>query len=226
MTDQPTSPPSGKKPAGRQFSPASLILPIVLGLVAGSIIYYGYLWWTHHKSAPQQPAEALAGDPDMDKPAAAECAMAQSAATAVHAAGDDKRWETGAAVTSITLDDHSRVINPADYAGFTDDESANLNSKAAADWRWCPGMSAFVSHFGWNAMGSDYPVATLALGRPAINKAGDEARMYEAFLAQQGDSGLKVNKGPWLLTLHKDASGAWQVTSRDDLKKYYPSSGS
>ena len=28
-------------------------------------------------------------------------------------------------------------------------------------------------------------------------------------------------KGPWLLTLHKAANGAWQVTSRDDLKKFY-----
>lgn len=222
MSDQPTTPPGPRKPGPRP-SPVRFVLPIVFGLIAGSIIYYGYTWWTHHQGPAQQPAEALAGDADLDKPAADECAMAKTAATAVHTAGDDKRWEAGANVASISLGDHSKVVNPADFAGFTDDEEANLQSKAGADWRWCPGMSAFVSHFGWNAMGSDYPVATLALGRPAVNKTGDEARMYEAFEAAKPGGMLGVNKGPWLLTLKKGPNGAWQVTSRDDLKKFYPS---
>lgn len=217
-----TDPSPARKPASPRGSPSRLVVPIVLGLVVGSAIYFGYMWWTHHKGPAQQPPAALAGDPDLDKPAADECATAQAAVSAVHAAGDDKRWETGANVTSISLGDHSKVINPADYAGFTDDESANLQGKAGADWRWCPGMSAFIGHLGWNAMGSDYPVATLALGRPAFNKAGDEARMYEAFEAEKPGGMLMVNKGPWLVTLKKAPNGAWQVTSRDDLKKYYP----
>jgi hypothetical protein len=198
------------------------VLPIALGLVAGSAVYYGYQWWSHRDTRAQQPAEALAGDADLDKPAADECAMARAAASAVHAAGDDKRWEAGAGVTTMSLGDHSKVINPADYAGITDDEAANLNSKAPADWRWCPGMSAFIAGFSWNAMGSDYGVAQLALGRPAVNKAGDEARMYEAFNAPKEEGGAPMlAKGPWLVTLHKAPNGAWQVTARDDLKKYY-----
>ena len=32
-------------------------------------------------------------------------------------------------------------------------------------------------------------------------------------------------KGPWLVTLHKAPNGAWQVTSRDDLKKFYLTRG-
>jgi cbb3-type cytochrome oxidase subunit 3 len=223
VTDQPTTPPTGRKP-GPRGSPVRLVLPIVLGLIVGSIIYYGYIWFTHRQSGQQQPAEAQAGDADLDKPAADECAMAKAAATAVHAAGDDKRWEAGANVTSLSLGDHSKVVNPADFAGFSDDEAANLQAKAGADWRWCPGMSAFVSQLGWNAMGDDYPAATLALGRPALNKAGDEAKMWEAFLAEKPGGMLMVNKGPWLVTLKKGPNGAWQATSRDDLKKYYPSS--
>ncbi len=122
----------------------------------------------------------------------------------------------------MSLGDHSKVINPADYAGIPDDEAANLNAKAPADWRWCPGMSAFIAGFSWNAMGSDYGVAQLALGRPALNKAGDEAKMYEAFTAPKEAGGpLMLAKGPWLVTLHKAANGAWQVTARDDLKKFY-----
>ncbi|HEX3407934.1 MAG TPA: hypothetical protein VHS81_11905 [Caulobacteraceae bacterium] len=220
MTDQPSKPDGARK--GPKASPMRFVLPIVLGLVVGSIIYYGYQWWTHRGASTQQPAEALAGDADLAKPTADECAMARAATTAVHTAGDDKRWESGAGVANMTLASHTKVINPADFAGISDDESDNLNSKAPADWRWCQGMSAFVSGFSWNAMGADYPVATLALGLPAVDKAGDEAVMYEAFMAQKGDSGvLGLAKGPWLLTLHKGPNGAWQVTKRDDLKKFH-----
>ena len=199
------------------------VVPIVFGLIFGSIIYFGYQWWTHRgASSTQQPAEALAGDPDLAKPAADDCAMAKAAASAVHTAGDDKQWESGSGVTSITLGDHTKVINPADYAGINDDETNNLNSKAPGDWRWCPGMSAFISGLGWNAMGSDYPVATLALGLPALDKAGDEAVMYESFMSTKGGDGvLGLAKGPWLVTLHKGPNGAWQVTKREDLKKFH-----
>jgi hypothetical protein len=221
MTDQPTKPAGAGKPSGPKASPMRFVVPIVLGLIVGSVIYFGYQWWTHRGPA-QQPAEASAGDPDLAKPAADDCAMAKAAASAVHTAGDDKQWESGAGVTGMTLGSHSKTINPADFAGITDDEATNLNSKAPADWRWCPGMSAFVGGFGWNAMGSDYPVATLALGLPAVDKAGDEAVMYESFMAQKADSGvLGLAKGPWLVTLHKGPNGAWQVTKREDLKKFH-----
>jgi hypothetical protein len=224
MTDQ-TPNPSGGKPRGPASSPMRFVVPIVLGLIGGSAIYYGYQIWAHRGPAPQ-PAEATAGDPDLAKPAADDCAMARAAAAAVHSAGDDKQWESGAGVTSITLGDHTKVINPADFAGISDDEAADLNSRAPADWRWCPGMSAFISGFGWNAMGSDYPVATLALSRAAVDKAGDQAVMYEAFMAQKEGSGvLGLAKGPWLVTLRKGPGGAWVVASRDDLKRYVSSPG-
>jgi hypothetical protein len=81
-------------------------------------------------------------------------------------------------------------------------------------------MAAFVSGLGWTQMGGDDVVAVLALGRPGMSKAGDEAKVYEAFLAPRGDSGvLRLTRGPWLVTLHKGGNGAWQVTSTDDLKR-------
>jgi hypothetical protein len=197
------------------------VWPIALGLVVGSGLYYGYILWSHHKTGPQAAADAP-GDPDMDKPTADECAMARLAASAVHAAGDDKRWQAGAGVTTMSVIAHSKVVNPADFAGFADDEAASLNSKAPGDWRWCPGMAAHVGGLGWSAMGSDYGVAGLALSRPGLNKAGDEAKMYESFNAPKEEGGAPMlAKGPWLVTLHKAPNGAWQVTSRDDLKKFY-----
>jgi hypothetical protein len=197
------------------------VLPIALGLVVGSILYYGYTWWSQHKGGAQAAADAP-GDADLDKPAADECAMARAAAAAVHAAGDDKRWEAGAAQTTMSLGAHSKVINTADFAGFGDDESASLNAKAPADWRWCPGIAASVAGLGWSAMGSDYGVAVLLLGRPGVDKAGDEAKLYEAFAAPKEEGGAPfLAKGPWLVTLHKAPTGAWQVVKRDDLKKFY-----
>jgi hypothetical protein len=197
------------------------VLPIALGLVVGSILYYGYTWWSQHKGGAQAAADAP-GDADLDKPAADECAMARAAAAAIHAAGDDKRWEAGAAQTTMSLGAHSKVINTADFAGFGDDESASLNAKAPADWRWCPGMAASVAGLGWSAMGSDYGVAVLLLGRPGVDKAGDEAKLYEAFAAPKEEGGAPfLAKGPWLVTLHKAPTGAWQVVKRDDLKKFY-----
>jgi hypothetical protein len=123
----------------------------------------------------------------------------------------------------MSLAVYSKVINPADVSGYSDDEADNLRSKSAADWRWCPGMAAFVGGLGWRPMDGDDVVAALALGRPGLNKAGDEARAYEAFLAPRTDSGvLRLTRGPWLVTLHKAPGGAWQVTSTDDLKRAKP----
>ena len=40
-----------------------------------------------------------------------------------------------------------------------------------------------------------------------MNKAGDEARVYEAFMAPNAEhaASLKLARGPWLVTLHKGA---------------------
>ena len=223
VTNQTPDPAGGRRAAGQRASAIRLVTPAVLGLAAGSAIYFGYMWWTH-QAAARQAAVAAAGDPDMDKPTAEECAMARAAASAVHASGDDRRWEAGAGVDTMSLGAHSKVINAGDFAGFTDDEADNLRGKAAADWRWCPGMSTFVTGLGWSQMGIDYGVAELGLGRPAIDKADDEGRMYEAFIAPKGEGGmLMLTQGPWLLTLRKGPDAAWRVTSRDPLKKYYGS---
>jgi hypothetical protein len=59
----------------------------------------------------------------------------------------------------------------------------------------------------------------MVLGRPAMNKTGDEARLYEAFSTPDRDSGaLFLARGPWLATLHRGADGAWRVVSTADLK--------
>ena len=68
----------------------------------------------------------------------------------------------------------------------------------------------------------DNGVAVLGIGRAGMNKAGDEARVYEAFLSPNAGGALHVTRGPWLVTLHKGANGAWQVTSTDDLKRANP----
>jgi hypothetical protein len=216
-----THPSNAGGPAGPKRSPFRLLAPIALGLIIGSALYGGYVYWSQQKS--HQTVADAPGDADMAKPAAAECAIARAALSAVHAAGADKAWQTGAGVQEMSLAAYSKVINPVDVPGYSDDEADDLRAKAAADWRWCPGMAAFVGGLGWRPMGGDDAIAVLALGRPGMSKAGDEARAYEAFLAPRGDSGvLRLARGPWLVTLHKGPNGAWQVTSTDDLKHPHP----
>ena len=45
MADQTPSPAT--KPAKPSSSPMRFVVPIVLGLVVGSAIYFGYQWWAH-----------------------------------------------------------------------------------------------------------------------------------------------------------------------------------
>ena len=210
------------KPAGARRSPFRLLWPIGLGLLVGSALYGGYMYWSHHRA--QQALADAPGDADMAEPTADECAIARAALTAVHTAGSDKAWQKGAGVSEMSLAPYSKVINPADVAGYTDDEADNLRSKAGADWHWCPGMAAFVGGLGWSQMGpGDNGVAVLGVGRPGMDKTGDEARVYEAFLSPNASTGaLHVTRGPWLATLHKGANGAWQVTATDDLKRANP----
>ena len=218
MTDNPTT---AGKPASARRSPFRLLAPIALGLVVGSALYGGYMYWTQHKA--QQALADAPGDEDMAKPAAQECAIARAALAAVHGAKSDKAWQAGASVHEMSLAPYSKVINPADFAGYTDDEADNLRSKASADWRWCPGMAAFVGGLGWSPIGpGDNGVAVLGLGRPGLNRTGDEARVYETFLSPNAGGALHVTRGPWLATLHKGPNGAWQVTATDDLKRANP----
>jgi hypothetical protein len=219
MTHQPQDRLKAGKSAAPRPSPFRLLGPIALGLAAGSAIYGGYEYWSHQKAQHQALVDAP-GDADLAKPTADECAVARAALTAVHAAGADKAWRTGAGASEMSLVAQSKVINPADVSGYSDDEADNLRAKSAADWRWCPGMAAFVGGLGWSPMGDDN-MASVALGRPGMNKAGDEARAYEAFVAPKADSGgvLLLARGPWVVTLHKGPNGAWQVTSTDDLKR-------
>jgi len=218
MTLQPGKPPPADRRAGPQRSLGRILWPIAMGLAVGSVLYGGYAYWTHQQA--QQARADAPGDPDMAKPAPEECAAARAALTAIHGAGSDKTWQTGAGVTEMSLASDSKVINPADVAGFTDDEEDNLRGKSAADWRWCSGLAAIIGGFGWKPMGGDDPIAVVTLGRPGVNKTGDEARAYEAFMAPNPNTGvLKLSRGPWLVTLRKAANGAWQVTSTDDLKR-------
>jgi hypothetical protein len=207
-----------QKPAGARGSPMRLVLPIVLGLGVGSAIYAGYYYWSH-KSAEQKALAEAPADSFMAKPLPEDCTIAQAALTALHAAGSDKTWRTAAAATAMTLEPHTRVVNPTDFAGYTDDEADDLRGKTAADWRGCAGMATFITGLGWSAMGGDEAIPAIALGRPAMSKAGDEARIYESFSTPNSMGEMLVSRGPWLVTLHKGAGGAWQVVSTADLKR-------
>lgn len=200
------------------MSPGRFVLPMALGLIAGTGAFAGYLIWSGIKT--QHTLEAAPGDPDLAKPAAIDCSIAQAAVTAIHASGDDKRWEAAAGVKEMSLRATSQTINPSDVPGYSDDEIADLRAKTTADWRSCPGMGAFVRSLGWSAINPDESVANLALGRPGVNAAGDEAKVYETFVVPQPDDGsLKLEGGPWLVTLHKDAGGVWRVTSTTALPR-------
>lgn len=207
---------SAKPPPGsRRYA-----LPIVLGLVLGTGAFAGYLFWSHGVG---QHAAEMAGDPDKAKPSAGECAIARAVLAAIHASSDDTRWRTGVGTTTMTLKAGSQVINPADVSGYGDDEADDFRSKAAADWRWCPGMGVFVRGLGWGAMSDEADTPELSLGRPGMNAAGDEAKVYEAFMAPQAGAGAQMLKrGPWLATLHPGPGGAWQVAETTDLTRAKP----
>ncbi len=160
----------------------------------------------------QQVAESPA-DPELAKPSADECAIAKAAMSAIHSAGLDARWRSSAGVTDMSLRTRSQVVNPADLPNYSDDEEANLLGKAPADWRGCAQLETFLTGLGWKPMGDDQDFAELGLGRPAVNKTGDEAKVYETFAAPvQG--GLKLAAGPWVATLRR-GPGGWQVSATD-----------
>jgi hypothetical protein len=206
------------KRAGGQASPGRFVLPMALGLILGTATFAGYLFWSRINT--QHALEAAPGDPDMAKPSAGECAIAQAALTAIHASGDDTRWRAAAAVKAMSLRAASQTINPSDVPGYGDEEAEDLRGKTAVDWRWCPGMGAFLHGLGWSPVNPDDSVANLALGRPGVNKAGDEAKTYEIFVVPQAaDGSLRVEGGPWLATLHRGAGDVWRVTSTTDLPR-------
>jgi hypothetical protein len=165
----------------------------------------------------QQKVADSPGDPDLAKPSADECQIARAAITAVHAANLDARWRS-AGSTNMSVRTNSQVINPADFPAYADDEEADLLGKGPADWRWCAGMGAFLGGLRWKPMGPDEDVAAvLGLGRPAMNKTGDEAKVYEIISAPV-DGGMRRAAGPWVATLRRGPSG-WQVASTDAAKK-------
>ena len=117
--------------------------PIVLGLAVGSAIY-GVYAYVSHQNTEQKALAAAPPDSFMAKPSAEECAIARAALTALHAAGSDTAWRTAADARTMTLEAHTRVVNPTDVAGYSDDEADDLRGKPAADWRGCPGMAALT----------------------------------------------------------------------------------
>ncbi len=164
----------------------------------------------------QQKAVESTGDPELARPTAEECQIARAAVTAVHAAGEDARWRSAPGAIDMSLRTHSQVVNPADLPGYGDDEEADLLGKAPGDWRWCAGMGPFIAGLGWKPMGSDEVQAELGLGRPAMNKAGDEAKVYET-LSASVNGAMKLAAGPWVATLKRGPNG-WQVTSTEAAK--------
>ena len=167
----------------------------------------------------QRVAETV-GDAGLPKPAAEECAIARAAMTAIHTSGDAARWMTGVVATTMTLKAHSQVVNPSDFPDYSDDEADDARGKVEADWRNCPGMADFVRGLHWAPLSSDYAGAELSLSRPGLNKAHDEAKLYEIFTAPAaGDDSdtPRRKRGPWLVTLRPAPGGVWKVTATDDL---------
>ena len=199
----------------KQPNPMRHFWPILLGIVVGTLLYAGYSLWT---GAKEKAVAAATADPTLDKPTAQECAIAEAAARAVHASGDDRRWIASVGDEAITLDERSHVANLVNAPDVTDDEADSIRHKAAADWRWCAGMGDFVHGLGWKPMGGEEAIPELGLGRPGVDAAGDEARLYEAFIAPDPATGAPLQKGgPWLVTLNRAPAGAWQVTGRTEL---------
>ena len=199
-----------KRRPGGQMSPGRFVLPMALGLIVGTGVFAGYLFWSQAKT--QQALAAAPGDPDLAKPSPVECAVAEAAVSAVHGSGDDAKWKAAAGVKDMSLRAASQIVNPSDLPGLGDDEIADLRGKTTADWRACAGIGAFLHGVGWSPINPDESVANLALGRPALNQAGDEAKIYQIFVVPDADSGsLRTAGGPWLVTLHKDAAGAWRA---------------
>jgi len=200
------------KPGLRLGAAGALILGVVLGTAAA-----GYIFWSRWHD--QHAAETTA-DPDVAKLPAQECAIAKAALTAVHAAGDDTRWTAAVKATQMTLRAHSLVVNPVDIPGYTDDEADDVRAKPQGDWRACDGMADFVRGFKWTPLSDDIDSAELTLARPGIDKAGDEARVYETFSAPPTSGNPddpRQKLGPWLVTVKKGANGAWAVTATTAL---------
>jgi hypothetical protein len=208
------------KRASARRSPIGFVWPIVLGLALGTATFGGYVYWTHVQT--QRTLETAPADPQLAKPSQGECAIAREALIAIHASGDDARWRSGVGVATIALRTRSEVINPIDFPGYYgDDEAENLRSTSAADWRWCPGMATFLHGLGWSPMSPDEDTAELGLGRPAMNAAGDEAKVYEGFFAPNADGGVTLRRGPWLATLRRGANGTWRLSATTDLKRVH-----
>ena len=214
-------PPSRSASPARKTPPPRIgfLWPAMVGGALGTAVAL-YLFWSHLQA--RHVAETVA-DPGLATPTPAECAIAKSALTAIHVAGEDARWEAGVGATTMTLKAHSQVINPVDVPGYTDDEADDVRGKGKADWRLCPGMDAFVRGLHWSAMSGDIDDAELGLSRPGVSKTGDEAKLYESFSAPaKGDNpeAPRQARGPWLATLVRVPDGAWRVTAIGDLSRH------
>src|SRR5579871_4082255 len=168
MADQRDRSTGERRLTSRGASPSRLVLPLLLGFLAGTAAFAGYLYWSNQRS---QRAAETATEPGLAKPDPADCRIVQAALAAIHASGDDVRWR--ASLGPLTLKSRSQGINPVDVPGYTDDEADNLRGKISADWRGCAGMGAFVRGLGWTAMSSDEDIAEVGVAPPGVNAAGD-----------------------------------------------------
>ncbi len=202
-----------KRMPGR--APINFVGPVILGLVLGSVVFGGYLYWSGAEARHAQ--ETAPGDPSLAKPTVDECAIVRAVLSDAHASGADAKWRAAYKTAAMSLRPRSQVVNPTGTSGYSDDEVENLRGKGAADWRGCPDMGGLVHSLGWSPMTDDEAVADLALGRPGVNKAGDEAKLFEGFIVPDVDVGsLRMKGGPWLVTLHRAPNGVWTVAPPDD----------
>ena len=111
--------------------------------------------------------------------------------TAIHGAGSDKAWQTGAGVTEMSLAAVQQGDQPGRRARLQRRRGrqpaqqgrrrlalvprhGGLRQRARLERRWAATTPSRCSP--WDG--------------PGVNKVGDEARVYEAFLAPNADSGV------------------------------------
>jgi hypothetical protein len=159
------------------------------------------------------------GDAALARPAPAECAAAEATIGALRASGEERRLLASVGAKQLRLRGFANSVSG--YLDLAAEEAADSKTKADGDWRACPGLGAYERSLGWGLMGGDDPMAELSLSRVSVNKAGDQAQVFQLFTPQPDYGAGRHDKGRaaqaktlnWLVTLRRASPAApWRVT--------------
>jgi hypothetical protein len=176
----------------------------------------GYVVWDSGRVRHRTEAT---GDAALARPDPAECAAAQAAIGALQASGEARRRLASVGAKQLRLRGFANSVSG--YLDLASEEAADSKAKGDGDWRACPGLGAYERSLGWGLMGGDDPLAEIGLSRVSIDKAGDEAQLFEVFTPQPDYGAGRHDKGRaaqaktvnWLVTLRRAAPDApWKVT--------------